>query len=297
MTLLVMAAGMGSRYGGLKQLDPIGPNGEFILDYSAYDAMKAGFDKVVFVIKEENYEIFKETVGNRIGSSIETAYCFQSLDDLPEGYSIPEGRTKQWGTAHAVLAARNEIKGPFVAINSDDFYGRESFEIIAKHIKENPSAPACMAGFVLKNTLTENGTVSRGECKVDENGVLVDITERTKIKRLENGNTAYFENDEWVNLSEDTIVSMNCWGLPEEFFAYAEKSFKEFLDNGGDEMKKEFYLPDAVKKYLAASGNKATVLKTEAKCYGVTYKEDRETVVNHIKKSIEDGAYPEALWK
>ena len=296
MTLLVMAAGMGSRYGGLKQLDPIGPNGEFILDYTAYDAMKAGFDKVVFVIKEENLEIFKETVGNRIGSKIETAYCFQSLDDVPEGFSTPEGRTKQWGTAHAVLAARNEIKGAFAAVNSDDFYGRESFEILAKFMKENEGA-SCMAGFVLKNTLTENGTVSRGECKVDESGTLVDITERTSIKRLDNGNTAYLDNENWVEIPEDTIVSMNCWGLPEEFFGYAEESFKEFLQSGGDEMKKEFYLPDAVKKYLKASGKLATVLKTESKWYGVTYKEDRETVVNHIKRSIENGTYPKDLWK
>ena len=297
MTLLVMAAGMGSRYGGLKQLDPIGPHGEFILDYTVYDAMKAGFDKVVFVIKEENLEIFKETVGNRIGNKIETAYCFQSINDMPEGYSVPEGRIKQWGTAHAVLAARKEIKGPFAAVNSDDFYGRESFEIIAKHMNSNSDSPACMAGFVLKNTLTENGTVSRGECKVSDDGVLIDITERTKIKRLENGNTAYFENEEWNDISEDTIVSMNCWGLPNEFFGYAENSFKEFLESGGDEMKKEFYLPDAVKKYLAASGKSAKVLRTEARWYGVTYREDRDAVVQHIARSIESGVYPEELWK
>ncbi len=297
MTLLVMAAGMGSRYGGLKQLDPIGPNGEFILDYTVYDAIAAGFNKVVFVIKEENLEIFKETVGNRIGEKIEVAYCFQSLDDLPEGYSVPEERTKQWGTAHAVMAARNEIKGNFAAVNSDDFYGRESFKIIADYMNGAGSAPCCMAGFVLKNTLTENGTVSRGECFVSENGILANIEERTKIKRLENGQTAYFENDEWIELSEETIVSMNCWGLPEEFFGYAEKSFVEFLEGGGDELKKEFYLPEAVKKYLAASGNSARVLKTEAQWYGVTYKEDRETVVNHIKNSIEKGVYPENLWK
>ncbi len=297
MTLLVMAAGMGSRYGGLKQLDPIGPNGEFILDYTVYDAMKAGFDKVVFVIKEENLEIFKETVGNRIGNKIETAYCFQDLNDLPKGYSVPEGRSKQWGTAHAVLAARNEIKGCFVAVNADDFYGRESFSIIADYMNANADAPSCMAGFVLKNTLTENGTVSRGQCYVDENGNLTDITERTKIMRLENGNTAYFENDEWIDIPEDTIVSMNCWGLPEEFFGYAEKSFKEFLNEGGDEMKKEFYLPTAVKKYLAESGKSAQVLKTDARWFGVTYKEDRDTVVNHIKTSIEQGVYPEDLWK
>ncbi|MBR4951336.1 MAG: nucleotidyltransferase [Clostridia bacterium] len=297
MTLLVMAAGMGSRYGGLKQLDPIGPNGEFILDYTVYDAMKAGFDKVVFVIKEENLEIFKETVGNRIGNKIETAYCFQDLYDLPEGYTVPEGRTKQWGTAHAVLAARNEIKGCFAAVNSDDFYGRESFKILADYMKSNEDAPSCMAGFVLKNTLTENGTVSRGQCYLDGDGNLTDITERTKIMRLENGNTAYFENDQWIDIDENTIVSMNCWGLPEEFFSYAEKSLVEFLEEGGDELKKEFYLPTAVKKYLAASGNSAKVLKTEAKWFGVTYKEDREGVVNHIKAAVESGLYPEDLWK
>ena len=297
MTLLVMAAGMGSRYGGLKQLDPIGPNGEFILDYTVYDALSAGFDKVVFVIKEENLEIFKETVGNRIGSRCKTEYCFQSLDDLPEGYSIPEGRVKQWGTAHAVLAARNVIDGPFAAVNSDDFYGRESFQILADYMRANPDSPACMAGFVLKNTLTENGTVSRGECFVDENGILTDITERTKIKRLENGQTAYLEGEEWIDISEDTIVSMNCWGLPAEFFTYAQKGLIDFLNSDGDEMKKEYYLPTAVKEYLNASGKTAKVLKTEAKWYGVTYKEDRQTVVDYINKSIEDGVYPKELWK
>lgn len=297
MTLLVMAAGMGSRYGGLKQLDPIGPNGEFILDYTVYDALKAGFKKVVFVIKEENLEIFKDTVGNRIGSSIETEYCFQNLNDIPNGYTVPEGRTKQWGTAHAVLAARNVIDGPFAAVNADDFYGRESFALIADYMSKNNDASACMAGFVLKNTLTENGTVSRGQCDVDSESNLTDITERTKIMRLENGQTAYFENDQWNDISEETIVSMNCWGLPKEFFAYAEKGFCQFLENGGDELKKEYYLPTAVKQYLSESGKQAKVLKTNAQWYGVTYKEDRETVVNHIKKSIEDGIYPENLWK
>ena len=297
MTLLVMAAGMGSRYGGLKQLDPIGPNGEFILDYTVYDAMQAGFDKVVFIIKEENLEIFKETVGNRIGGKCETVYCFQSLDDMPEGYSVPEGRLKQWGTAHAVLAARNVIDGPFAAVNADDFYGRESFEIIAKYMNENGGDACCMAGFVLKNTLTENGSVARGECKVDENGNLSDITEHTKIMRLENGQTAYFENDEWTDIDENSIVSMNCWGLPKDFFASAEKGFCRFLESGGDEMKKEYYLPVAVKEYLSESGKNARVLKTNAKWYGVTYKEDRQTVVDYINKSIEDGIYPKELWK
>lgn len=297
MTLLVMAAGMGSRYGGLKQLDPIGPNGEFILDYTVYDALKAGFDKVVFVIKEENLEIFKETVGNRIGSRCDTAYCFQSLDDMPEGYAIPEGRVKQWGTGHAVLSARDVVKGPFAAVNADDFYGRESFEILAKYMNENPDSPTCMAGFVLKNTLTENGTVARGHCEVDEDGILRNITERTKIMRLENGNTAYLEDDEWHDIDENAIVSMNCWGLPGDFFAVAQESFVRFLNAGGDELKKEYYLPTAVMDYLAANKKNAKVLKTTAKWYGVTYKEDRQAVVDYINKSIEDGVYPKELWK
>ena len=297
MTLLVMAAGMGSRYGGLKQLDPVGPNGEFILDYTVFDAMSAGFDKVVFVIKEENLELFRETVGNRIGRKIKVEYAFQRLDDLPEGYSVPEGRVKQWGTAHAVLAARNIINESFAAVNADDFYGRESFEAIAGYLSEKGERGCCMAGFVLKNTLTENGTVSRGECFVDENGDLLNIIERTKIMRGADGRTVYIENDEPHGIDENGIVSMNCWGLPKEFMDYAAAAFKEFLESGGDEMKKEFYLPDAVKKYLAASGNRARVLRTAAKWYGVTYKEDRAAVVKHIRDSIDAGIYPEDMWK
>lgn len=296
MTLLVMAAGMGSRYGGLKQLDPVGPNGEFILDYTVYDALRAGFDKVIFIIKEENLSLFRETVGNRIGRRVEVGYCFQSLDDLPDGFSVPSGRTKQWGTAHAVLSARKKVDCSFAAVNADDFYGRESFASIYDHMKSNPLSPCCMAGFVLCNTLTENGTVSRGECFVSEDGTLDDIRERTKIKRLENGQTAYFENEEWHNIPDSTIVSMNCWGLPKEFFGYAEKSFREFLLSGGDPLKKEFYLPDAVKGYLAASGKTAKVLKTDSQWFGVTYREDRDAVVAHIRKSIENGIYPEELW-
>ena len=296
MTLLVMAAGMGSRYGGLKQLDPLGPHGEFILDYTVYDAMRAGFDKVVFVIKEENLELFRETVGNRIGKNVRVEYAFQRLDDLPQGFCVPEGRVKQWGTAHAVLAARNTIDESFAAVNADDLYGRESFEAIAAYLNKKGENGCCMAGYVLKNTLTENGTVSRGECFVDENGDLTDIIERTKIMRGEDGKTVYFEDGEWRPIDENRIVSMNCWGLPKEFMDYAQKFFADFLQSGGDELKKEFYLPEAVKKYLAASGNTARVLKTGAKWYGVTYKEDRPAVEAHIRKVIEDGLYPEDLW-
>jgi len=297
MTLLVMAAGMGSRYGGLKQLDPLGPNGEFILDYTVYDAMRAGFDKVVFVIKEENLELFRETVGNRIGKKIPVEYAFQRLDDLPEGFEVPEGRIKQWGTAHAVLAARDIINESFAAVNADDLYGRESFEAIAGYLSGNGADACCMAGYVLKNTLTENGTVSRGECFVDGNGDLTDIIERTKIMRGEDGGTVYFENGEWHAIDENSIVSMNCWGLPKEFMDCTKEFFKDFLRGGGDALKKEFYLPDAVKKYLAVSGNKARVLKTGARWYGVTYKEDRPSVEAHIRRVIADGLYPEDLWK
>lgn len=296
MTLLVMAAGMGSRYGGLKQLDPVGPGGEFILDYTVYDALRAGFNEVVFVIKEENLNLFRETVGNRIGKKIKTTYVFQSLDDLPEGFDVPEGRQKQWGTAHAVLAARNTIKGAFCAVNADDFYGSESFRLVADHLKQGGNA-CCMAGFILKNTLTENGTVSRGECALTEDGYLADVTERTKIKRDEKGQTVYFEDEDWHEIDENTIVSMNCWGLPAEFFGYAAESFREFLESGGDMLKKEFYLPDAVKKYLAASGNRAKVITTPSKWFGVTYKEDRAAVTANIKSAIEKGIYPGELWK
>lgn len=295
MTLLVMAAGMGSRYGGLKQLDPIGPNGEFILDYTVYDAMRAGFDKVVFIIKEENLEIFKETVGNRIGRKIAVEYCFQSIDDLPGGYTVPEGRIKQWGTGHAVLAAKSAVSSPFAAVNADDLYGRESFELIHRYMAEGGGC--CMAGFVLKNTLTENGAVSRGECFIDNEGHLSDIIERTKILRAEDGSTVYIDDGNAQPIDEDCIVSMNCWGLPGDFFAVTEKAFCEFLDSDGDPLKKEFYLPNAVKNYLSVTGKNARVLKTDARWYGVTYHEDRQTVVEFIKKCIEDGIYPKDLWK
>ena len=297
MILLVMAAGMGSRYGGLKQLDPIGPNGEFILDYTAYDAMKAGFDKVVFIIKRENLDIFRETIGNRISGKLDVQYAFQDIANLPDGMSLPEGRVKQWGTAHAVLSAKDLIKGSFAAVNADDLYGFESFRLLHDYMKANDSA-VCMSGFVLKNTLTENGTVSRGECSVDSDGMLTNIRELTKIKRLEDGNTAFFEDDRWNPIDENSIVSMNCWGLPEEFMSYAECGFRDFLkENSADLTKCEYYLPNAVSNYLSATGKCAKVLRTGAKWYGVTYKEDRQTVVDFIRCCIESGVYPENLWK
>lgn len=293
MTLLVMAAGMGSRYGGLKQMDPIGPNGEFILDYTIFDAVRAGFDKAVFVIKKENEEAFRETVGDRIGKIIDVEYAFQDLADMPEGFSVPEGRVKQWGTGHAVLAARHLIKGGFVAVNADDLYGQETFVLLHDFLS-NPDNDACgcMAGYVLKNTLTENGAVARGVCECDENGILQSITERTKIARTDDG-AAYFENDAWHPVDENSIVSMNAWALTDGFMEICEKSFETFLQNLTDPLKQEYYLPTAVCDFSAACGKPLLVKKTNSRWYGVTYKEDKQPVVDYIRTQIDAGIYPD----
>lgn len=299
MTLVVMAAGMGSRYGGLKQLDPVGPSGEFIIDYSVYDAIKAGFDKVVFIIKEENLSLFKETVGNRIAGHIKVEYAFQRLE-LPQGYSIPENRIKPWGTGHAVLSAKDYVDDSFIVINADDFYGRESYNLIADYLKQPKSgtkAHYCMAGFILKNTLTENGSVARGICETDEDGNLLNVTERTKIMRVD-GQVKYFEGDIGTPVDENTIVSMNCWGFEKTFFKSLENGFGEFLEaNKNDLSKCEFFLPSAVKESMAKGECEVKVLKTHAKWYGVTYREDKASVVNYIQEQIQKGEYPDNLWK
>lgn len=293
MTLIVMAAGMGSRYGGLKQLDPIGPNGEFILDYSIMDAKKAGFDKVVFVIKEENLEAFKETVGNRISRQMKVRYAFQRLDKLPEGFSVPAGRVKQWGTGHAALCAEEYAEGGVAIINADDLYGEETFRLMHDFLaSEQTEACGCMAGFVLKNTLTENGTVARGVVTEDENGMMADIQERTKIGRQEDGSTAYLEYGEWHPVDENSIVSMNAWALTEGFFASARRGFKEFLTHIYDPTKVEYYLPTAVRCFMEDTGKPIKVLHTDAKWYGVTYREDKQAVVDYIAECIEKGQYP-----
>jgi len=294
MTLLVMAAGMGSRYGGLKQMDPIGPNGEFILDYTILDAVRAGFTKAVFVIKKENEQAFRETVGDRVGKLIDVEYAFQDLNDMPEGFSVPEGRVKQWGTGHAVLAARHLIKGGFAAVNADDLYGQESFVLLHDFLADpNKAACGCMAGYILKNTLTENGSVARGVCECNENGILQSITERTKIARGEDGNTAYLENDVWHPVDENSIVSMNAWALTEGFMESCEKGFVDFLQNVTDPLKQEYYLPTAVWNFSKECGKPLCVKKTGARWYGVTYKEDKETVVAYIRSQIDAGVYPD----
>lgn len=300
MTLVVMAAGMGSRYGGLKQMDPIGPNGEFILDYTIFDAVKAGFKKVIFVIKEENLEAFKETVGNRIADrkelDLEVAYAFQRLEDMPAGFTVPEGRAKQWGTGHAVMAARQvlgENEGGIAVVNADDLYGEETFAIMHDFLAdENKKACGCMAGFVLKNTLTENGTVARGVCEVSPEGYLEAINERTKLARQADGSTAYLEDDVWHPVSEDSIVSMNAWALTEGFLASAAEGFVTFLENLKDPMKQEYYLPTAVWEYSKKCGKPLQVVKTGAKWYGVTYKDDKAVVEEYIASLIAEGKYP-----
>ena len=299
MTLVILAAGMGSRYGGLKQIDPIGPNGEFILDYSIYDALKAGFDHVVFIIKEENLDIFRETIGKRIENHVKVDYVFQDINDLPDGIKVPEGRVKPWGTGHAVLCAEGAVNDDFAVINADDFYGRDSFVKLADFMrsadKSNDRHQFCMSGFVLENTLTENGHVSRGVCQTDANGYLTKVTERTKIQR--NGEKSqYFENDVWNDLPEGSTVSMNCWAFTPALFPELRRLFLRFFDVNTDELKGEFFLPFAVQELIDDKICDVKVLKTASKWYGVTYQEDRKMVVDAIRNMISDGEYPEHLW-
>lgn len=300
MILVIMAAGMGSRYGGLKQLDPLGPGGEFLLDYSIYDAMAAGFDKVVFVIKRENLELFRETVGKRIEKHVKVDYVFQTIDDIPQGITVPEGRVKPWGTAHAVYCCRKVVDEPFAVINSDDFYGREAFESLGRFLSSQESSPVhryCMAGYYLKNTLTENGSVSRGVCSSNA-GKLTTIVEHTKIERLSDGmlvNT--FEDGSIEKLDEELLVSMNCWGFTPDFFTALEDGLTGFFDaNKANLLKAEYYLLTAVQKEISEMTATVDILQTDAKWFGVTYKEDRAGVVQEIRKLIDEGKYPQRLW-
>ena len=285
ITLVVMAAGMGSRFGGLKQLEPIGPGGEAILDFSVYDAIKAGFTKVVFVIKHEIEDIFKEIVGNRIEKKIKVEYAFQELCDLPEGFVCPKDRTKPWGTTQAILVCKDIVKEPFAVINADDFYGRSAFAKVADYLR-NDNNNYCMVGYRLLNTLTENGHVSRGICEA-ENGVLKSVTERTKIadcKYTEDGET-------WVSLDPDSVVSMNFWGFRTDIFEHLNKHFKAFLEENINVPKAECYIPNVVSKLIENGEKQVDVLVAEDRWYGVTYKEDKESVVNAIGKMVADGMY------
>lgn len=302
MTLFVLAAGMGSRYGGLKQIDRFTKHGEFIIDFSIYDAIKAGFDRVVFVIKEENYEIFRETVGKRIEDRVEVAYAFQGMDTmLPEGAVIPEGRTKPWGTAHALLCGKDAIKDGFAVINADDFYGRDAYVKAAEFIRNTDvnSAHFCMVGYMLGNTLTENGSVARGECHADDNGYLVSIDERTKLNK-EEGGAWYEDNGETVHIPADTVVSMNFWGFTPKVFEGMEAEFNAFIANimnTADPLKAECYLPTTVGKMMHAGECDVKVLTTTAKWFGVTYAEDKPDTIQKLSDLVQAGEYPDGLWE
>ncbi len=286
ITLVVMAAGMGSRFGGLKQIEPIGPNGEVLLDYSVYDAVKAGFTKVVFVIKHTIEKDFKEMVGKRIANRVKVEYAFQEIDKLPDGYMCPADREKPWGTAHAILCCKDIVNEPFAVVNADDYYGRSAFQKMADFLKSDTPDYA-MVGFRLVNTLTENGYVSRGVCEI-ENGKLKSVTERTKISDCK-----YTEDDgkTWVSLSEDTVVSMNLWGFRTDIFKFIETGFKAFLDEKINVPKSEYYLPTVVSERIENKEKNVEVLIAEDKWYGVTYKEDKQTVVDAITKMMNDGLY------
>ncbi|MBE6769940.1 MAG: nucleotidyltransferase [Ruminococcaceae bacterium] len=285
-TLVVMAAGMGSRFGGLKQIEPIGPKGEALLDFSVYDAKKAGFTKVVFVIKHEIEKDFKEIVGKRVEKVLPTEYVFQEVNDLPEGFTCPEGRTKPWGTGQAILCCKDVVKEPFAIINADDYYGQSAFKQIYNQLKAD-SENYCVVGYRLANTLTENGTVSRGVCVV-EDGFLKKIDERTKIRDCK-----YTEDDgeTWVEMPEDTVVSMNFWGLNPDIFDFLEREFKAFLNEKINVPKSEFYIPIVIGD-LVKNGEKAVkVLVAEDRWYGVTYKEDKPAVVKALGALVESGVY------
>lgn len=286
ITLVVMAAGMGSRFGGLKQIEPIGKNGEVLLDYSVYDAVHAGFNKVVFVIKHEIEADFKAVVGKRIEKIVKTEYVFQETDALPAGFTCPSDRVKPWGTAHAVLCCRDVVKEPFAVINADDYYGKSAFRQIADFLKNNDK-DYCMVGFRLANTLTENGSVSRGVCEI-EDGMLKTVTERTKIVDCK-----YTEDDgaTWTALPPDTVVSMNLWGFMPDFFHYAEQGFIAFLKEKLDTPKAEYYLPSVVSELIDADEKRVRVLVAEDKWYGVTYKEDKQQVCDAINKMADAGLY------
>ncbi len=302
MTLVILAAGMGSRYGGLKQLDPMTDNGEFIIDFSIYDALNAGFDHVVFIIKEENLELFRATVGSRIEKRVKVTYAFQKTDELPAGFTVPEGREKPWGTGHAIYCVRDIVKDNFAVINADDFYGKDTFCRLAAHLSKADNsggvAHHCMVGFHLGNTLTENGTVSRGHCVIDADGMLCGVTERTKIAKRENC-AAYLADDgeTWVELPFDTIVSMNCWGFTPDFFAALEQDFAKFLsDLGANPLKAEYYLPSAVDTQRAEGLCDVRVYPTQSVWQGVTYAEDKARVKASIQQMIASGEYPAQLW-
>ena len=301
-TLVVMAAGIGSRFGGgLKQLAPVGPCGEIIMDYSIYDAKEAGFNKVVFIIRHDLEKDFKEIIGDRIKKYIDVDYAFQELEDLPEGFTCPKDRTKPWGTGQALLSVKGLVNEPFIVINADDYYGKEGFKVVydymKNHMKENgEKLDLCMAGFVLKNTLSDNGGVTRGVCKADADNKLVDVTETFDIELKDGVLSAVDENKQKRDVDLNDIVSMNMWGLTPKFLDILEEGFPKFLKSMTNELKSEYLLPSVIDEAIKSGKASVEVLKSHDKWFGVTYKEDKELVVNSIRALVDKGVYPEKIF-
>lgn len=298
-TLLVLAAGMGSRYGGLKQIDPVGPNGEIIIDYSIYDAVRAGFGKVVFVIRHDIEDEFKSCVGNRYKDIIEVDYAFQELNKLPEGFEVPEGRQKPWGTGHAILMAKDIIDEPFAVINADDFYGKSGYQVLADYlstVKDGELAEYSMCGFALRNTLSDHGTVSRGVCQSNADGFLEDVEEITKIEKIENGARYHDADGQEVILTGNEVVSMNMWGFTSSLFTYLEEQFIAFLKEKINEEKSEYFIPTVVNDAINSGKARCKVLESTDSWFGITYKEDKPTVVESLKQLTTAGTYPQDLF-
>lgn len=301
--LVVMAAGMGSRYGGMKQIDPVGPSGQVIIDYSLYDARRAGFETVIFVIKHEIEDAFKAAIGDRVSKVMKVEYAFQQLEELPAGFAVPEGRAKPWGTCHAVLAAKHLIHGPFAVINADDYYGPEAFQVIYDYLSTHQDGEVydyCMVSYLLKNTVSENGSVARGVCEANPDGTLAAVTERTCIETYPGG-IHFTENggDTWQDLAPDTPVSMNLWGFGQSFLEEAEARFAGWLSENlpKNPLKCEYFLPLVVSELLAEGKATVKLLHSTDKWYGVTYREDKPVVVNAIAQKVADGLYPADLWE
>ena len=300
--LVVMAAGMGSRYGGMKQIDPVGPNGQVIMDYSLYDARRAGFETVVFVIKHEIEDAFKAAIGDRVSKVMQVHYAFQQLDELPAGYTIPEGRAKPWGTCHAVLAAKPFIDGPFAVVNADDYYGPEAFRVMYEYLSTHSDGELydyCMVSYLLQNTVSENGSVARGVCQANPDGTLHSVTERTRIETYVGG-IHYTEDggESWTDLPGETPVSMNLWGFGKSFLEEADRRFAGWLDENlaKNPLKCEYFLPLVVTELLEEGKARVQLLHSADKWYGVTYREDKPVVVDAIARMTREGLYPEDLW-
>ncbi len=296
-TLMILAAGMGSRYGGLKQLDRLGPSGETIMDYSVYDAIRAGFGKVVFVIRKSFEKEFREIFVDKLEGKIDVELAFQELDNVPAGITFPEERTKPWGTGHAILVAKDVVKEPFIVINADDFYGAEAYKetanFLTSEVKEDMYA---MCGYKLGKTLSDFGSVSRGVCQTDENGNLVTVNERTNIVS-ENGTITYTEGEQKIELKADDVVSMNFWGFHPSLFKHLEEKFTAFIKANADNIKSEFYIPFVVDDLMKEGKVTTKVLQSEATWFGVTYQEDRPATVEKLQQLVDKGVYPENLWK